>query len=1301
MLNKTPFLLAFLLSLPLLSSPLAMPSGRESLADGKPFPGLPYVTGGKGQLREIPFPDFPVKAGAIYVKFCLAAVKPGESVLLFDACGSPAWHDRFSFMLKMHENNVVEFYATIAGPPSKVYNSRTIASRVPIDTSVPHTVIYQWRNVNSGKSDLEATLWLDGVNIGAIKGSQSNVDLHGRPFYIGGGKGRSGVYSAKDCLTTEDFRVWKGEIPASELASLLFRATEIPLPEVPFIILPKIAKPLEMDGKIDDAFWSHAADLGPLFNYRVPHVACNDTIVKAAYDEKSLHLAWKAAFDARYMPEGQLVGERDASTWRGDSVELAFMTPSGKVHYIISAYGDIYDAFDNKPAWTGAANVRTRIGNGEWTGEISIPLAELKASPGQVIQGTVNRNVKSGFSDSRSWVHEGFAKTGRLQLGGSSPITVSGVSLPTSVIVGRNSGSLSVVNSSSEKTPVEIMLTLYRKGKTAGMTTCLLRTISPMLGMEIPFEFQAPEIGVNRFSLVVRNAKREIVFFNQGEIDVLPPLRVSTTGFFFNGYLEAQINAAELPDAETKGTIQILKGNKTFGKEIPFELKAGKAILKVPTEGILTEDGEYQLQVLLASKTGEPFRQQTSFLFAKRPDCINPKAGRKIYFGDGWFPPKRNGTRVEVWNRVYEWKGTIFPASIISAGKEMLQEPPFFEYVCNGKTGRLSAGQIRFISQNEEMVVYEITAKDAALEFAARIHVEYDGFIGYDITRLAPAKGANITRLSLNIPLTKECAQYKLEGLEHIHTRERDYIPEYPKGGRAFPRTPLAGVGRFERALFFAHESDEGWLPYGRKNVEQIIPEKERVLWKWNLIDGAVMAPMPKILCGFQATPFKKYRENYLEDVRPLIVYPGGVFRPTDSFLDEKCIPGFKAQGANVLMLFSAWSTHFGGMTPDDMDSLKRLVKAAHKEGMRVVVYRCAICNEHEPSFVHFGELWKSMPSSSFIGNPVVRYEKRVATGRCPKGPDYVDWYVGSAQKLMEETGIDGFYYDFGEPSCSNALHGCGFQGLNESSEGEEASQTIGVNVDKLTAADRARRQTNAIMVQRELWKRMYNMVHELRGERGIIDAHTSDPARVLSMPFVDYHLHSESGAVHWSDDDLSTLDLEGYRFYFAKEIFGGPGDVIIQARRAKDLKKACRSWLSLSLLHRQLYRPYTNKYSYADNSPRSRTAVVLPFWKIIKDFGTTQAAWHPFYGEAPLATVVSGGTDRTVVSGWLKKEKAMLVVSNLTRQNRKLTLKLAPSLLGFTQAKNVETEAAIPLKGDGTLVLDVPYSYFVLIEMR
>ena len=166
-------------------------------------------------------------------------------------------------------------------------------------------------------------------------------------------------------------------------------------------IVPRIPQP-KIDGKLDDAAWKKAGDLGELVVYdkktKEKSLPKYPASVRIGYDSENLYLAYHCT----EKDVGDLIGaaeERDGPVWRGDAVEFAFL-PDMKspdfVHLILGANKQVYDAFAGDAAWTSRARFAIDKGGqeGPWAVEVAIPWPDLRVTPqsGKLYLGNVMRD---------------------------------------------------------------------------------------------------------------------------------------------------------------------------------------------------------------------------------------------------------------------------------------------------------------------------------------------------------------------------------------------------------------------------------------------------------------------------------------------------------------------------------------------------------------------------------------------------------------------------------------------------------------------------------------------------------------------------------------------------------------------------------------------------------------------------------------------------------------------------------------------------------------------------------------------
>ncbi len=163
-----------------------------------------------------------------------------------------------------------------------------------------------------------------------------------------------------------------------------------------------------IDGKLDDACWSHLPSAGPFVD-KNSKPATPQTILRFGYDKQNLYIA--ARIEEPEMEKIKAnVTERDGGVWRDDDLEI-FLGTKGKATpfmvFRINPLGTLEETSMDAGAkgfnvpWEGKA---TRE-NDAWIVEIAIPFSSLDSdppAPGAVWRGNVGRNRAHAKSIS-SW----------------------------------------------------------------------------------------------------------------------------------------------------------------------------------------------------------------------------------------------------------------------------------------------------------------------------------------------------------------------------------------------------------------------------------------------------------------------------------------------------------------------------------------------------------------------------------------------------------------------------------------------------------------------------------------------------------------------------------------------------------------------------------------------------------------------------------------------------------------------------------------------------------------------------------
>lgn len=169
----------------------------------------------------------------------------------------------------------------------------------------------------------------------------------------------------------------------------------------------------QIDGRLEDAAWKTAADLGGFSPYAfAPDDSLKaQTAALAAWDEKALYLAVRC--QEPNMKGLRIEGQRqDDDVWLGDSVDV-FLTAEARrqpfFHFIINPLNVRWDALHadrdhQDTGWSAQCASATSSDDESWTLEMALPWDQLKIvpAPGTTLYANICRQRCAGGSNEYS-----------------------------------------------------------------------------------------------------------------------------------------------------------------------------------------------------------------------------------------------------------------------------------------------------------------------------------------------------------------------------------------------------------------------------------------------------------------------------------------------------------------------------------------------------------------------------------------------------------------------------------------------------------------------------------------------------------------------------------------------------------------------------------------------------------------------------------------------------------------------------------------------------------------------------------
>lgn len=656
----------------------------------------------------------------------------------------------------------------------------------------------------------------------------------------------------------------------------------------------------------------------------------------------------------------------------------------------------------------------------------------------------------------------------------------------------------------------------------------------------------------------------------------------------------------------------------------------------------------------------------------ERAQWQNHRLGLTDRIPPPWTPLEVADRTLSCWGRRYDYRDSLFPRQVWSQGAEILAAP-----IC--LVARLAGQEVEFQKADQQalqaaphQVEVEATASLAGLEARVQSHLEYDGCIKVELTLTASARPVVLEGLELRIPVRPERALY-------YHWFEATRDPNLTNAGALPPEglkshfKPLLWLGDDDRGFCWFGESPKGYAVTDKESCLGVDRQAEACLLRVRMADRPLaIATFWKTVFGLMATPVRPMPAGWRDWLIPL----------------------------NLSNPWSAWYTGFfnnlsgtddpGTLTPRDPEALRRWTRASQEKGplvpflplrepQRVVPYSQVVfwSGKHRdglpsPEIKVFGPEWSNRRQPP---GPRPEPDEQIPLQEyywvCPAS-SFAQFYLYQLNRLIDETGIDGIYIDGPWNTCSNALHGCGYED------------------------DQGRWQPEfKIWAFRDLLKRIYCLFYEKRKDP-IIFHHTSCWLCIPSLSFSHIMLDGEQYhdlGQKVEDHFLDIVPLDKWRAEHTGRQWGPAPfflpDIPPQWRQPE---APTRELLMLTNLHD------TALFPAGDN-----TRLVMRNYQARRLFGVADCEFRGYWGNGDW---VRCEPPEAHVSIYRKPDgsRCLLVVGNTAQTEATVTVR--PNFEGLQlqggaaeAGVDLETGERIPL-ADGALEIPVKARDFRLIAL-
>ncbi len=425
-------------------------------------------------------------------------------------------------------------------------------------------------------------------------------------------------------------------------------------------------------------------------------------------------------------------------------------------------------------------------------------------------------------------------------------------------------------------------------------------------------------------------------------------------------------------------------------------------------------------------------------------------------------PISLDGARASVWGRSYALAGP-FPAQMTSQGEPLFAEPMRLVLTAGGQTHTLSGGEVAVGLQRDDRVEFTSTASAGAFTVSTSSWLEFDGVMQVNLTLTG---AGTVDALAVEVPIAPDRALFLHE---HSQWGTHEYLPIPPEAGwtRAKGWHAQTWIGDHQRGFTFVTEHP-GDLMAPTESQIQYERTADALIFRANLIGQPTeIAGEMTWTLGLQASPGKPLPVGWHARHVGNLAEPG-----------PEGVETFRERGQNIGLVWNDREEFFSYPQVNEPEQIKSAVAAYHEAGIRNVIY--ITLSGTGPSPVHERHRAEWMMSIE-DGKPLFG-DAETYSSTCPAS-SYADWLVWAVDQAMAEYDLDGVYIDNAGPYyCTNAAHGCG---------GE-------------------RGRTYPYFANRELHKRLWNVIRARKPETGLIWEHNSRTSNSFQLTFCDIYSDGE-----------------------------------------------------------------------------------------------------------------------------------------------------------------------------------------------
>ena len=410
--------------------------------------------------------------------------------------------------------------------------------------------------------------------------------------------------------------------------------------------------------------------------------------------------------------------------------------------------------------------------------------------------------------------------------------------------------------------------------------------------------------------------------------------------------------------------------------------------------------GSYSAVVRSRDASGKVLKEEKVEYVREQPAWLGNTLGKERTIPKPWTPITANGQSLELVGRRIELGQGGMPAKIETRGRQILARPMSMRVAGPAGDAALAGTGMTFGQMADDRVEWKAALGGGGIVADVDAWLEFDGLLYCTVT-LKPASGSETTidELDVDVPLAREHAGQLLAnggGSDFRASWIATMVPEgegsvwrssdkpYPAFVRADGVTnfmPHIWLGADDVGLYFGAENDQGWTVDGPKPAQEIIREKDAVVFRMNVIREATKIPAAGRRFHFILLPTPAKPE--LPDWRKQMASGGVNFGSCDTFggFDMKTDLSDPINGDDFRLEPRSWE-HATVMSP----------QCRAKWG-RCILYTDA-------SWPRMGPAFRDWDHDLY------------STGRLAWTPACEDYAVWAVHEFLKRGIIDGVYWD-------------------------------------------------------------------------------------------------------------------------------------------------------------------------------------------------------------------------------------------------------------------------------------------------